>query len=268
MILGFQIKVNEVTFTFAHRLPPFSSTHLVIKGDLNLFSVSCSIPKTSVPFHALWTQLGGHFRHIEASSGGVVWALGQDGTCWIHTGFHGGGFFKGVFIIHGIHPLSDEGHVYLYENQRWNPVAGFSARGLPTDRPSWSDITGLHAYSKENMSLPNRHWSWVILSFFLMEHQSIKVRFDYFMLKLVQISEWLVDYHAPNGADREGWQYATDYPSRYHAYKGSFDYVRRKRWQRKCRFTSNGPWFQFGLTKLLDVSMQVCSLHSSVSLRK
>jgi len=26
---------------------------------------------------------------------------------------------------------------------------------------------------------------------------------------------------------------------------------------RKCRLNSTGPWFQFGLTKLLDVSMQV-----------
>uniref|UniRef100_A0A0P6H8Z5 Tectonin beta-propeller repeat-containing protein n=1 Tax=Daphnia magna TaxID=35525 RepID=A0A0P6H8Z5_9CRUS len=227
------VKINEVVFTFAYRLSPFSVSHLVVKGDVNLFSVTYSIPKTSIPSHALWTQLGGHFRHVEASSSGVVWALGQDGTCWIHTGYHGGGFFKGVFDgnSHGIHPVSDEGLVNLYENQRWNPVAGFSARGLPTDRPPWSDITGFHTYSKENMSLPNRSWKWV--------------------------SEWLVDYQPPGGADREGWQYATDYPSRYHAHKGSFDYVRRKRWQRKCRYTSTGPWFQFGLTKLLDVSMQV-----------
>lgn len=70
-------------------------------------------------------------------------------------------------------------------------------------------------------------------------------------------SEWIVDYHPPDGADREGWQYATDFPSSYRSYKGPFDYVRRRRWQRKCRFSSTGPWFQFGLTKLLDISMQV-----------
>lgn len=215
-----QVKINEVVFTFAYRLSPFSVSHLVVKGDVNLFSVTYSIPKTSIPSHALWTQLGGHFRHVEASSSGVVWALGQDGTwqvfffpssivfcfsfslltivlnlslcsSWIHTGYHGGGFFKGVFDgnSHGIHPVSDEGLVNLYENQRWNPVvrhtclhtycqrkfeltpvvvylqAGFSARGLPTDRPPWSDITGFHTYSKENMSLPNRSWKWVLIFF-------------------------------------------------------------------------------------------------------
>lgn len=67
----------------------------------------------------------------------------------------------------------------------------------------------------------------------------------------------MVDYYPPDGADSEGWQYATDYPNKYHSYKGSFDYVRRKRWHRKCRFTGTGPWFQFGLTKLVDISMQV-----------
>ena len=70
----------------------------------------------------------------------------------------------------------------------------------------------------------------------------------------------MIDYHPPEEADREGWQYATDFPSRYHPSKGSFDYVRRRRWMRKCRLNSTGPWFQFGLTKLLDVSMQVSYL--------
>ena len=72
-----------------------------------------------------------------------------------------------------------------------------------------------------------------------------------------QSSEWLVDYQPPDGADREGWQYATDFPSRYHGHKGPFDYVRRRRWQRRRRLATVGPWLRFGLTKLLDVSMQV-----------
>ena len=156
----------------------------------------------------------------------------------IHTGCHGGAFLKGMMSqnSHGIHPVSDESQVEVYENQRWNPVAGFAVRGLPTDRSPWSDVTGWITCNKDTMTLPNRHWTWM--------------------------SDWVVDYHPPDGADRDGWQYATDYPNRYHGQKGSFDYVRRRRWIRKCRFTSTGPWFQFGLTKLLDVSMQVLALFS------
>ena len=175
------VNLNGDSFSFAHRLSPFSPSHIVVKGDVNVFSVTYSMPNKSViPSHAFFTQTGGHFRHVEANSTGVAWAIGQDGSCWIHTGCHGGGFFKGIFggSAHGIHPVTDESYVYVYENQRWNPVNGFSSRGLPTDRPPFSDVSGLIAYNKENMPLPNRHWTWT--------------------------SEWLIDYHPPDGADRDG----------------------------------------------------------------
>lgn len=117
----------------------------------------------AVPSHMQWTQIGGHFCHVEAHSCGVVWALGEDGTVWIHNGFYGGGFFKGFFgSIQGMNSMNDESNVYVYENQRWNPVHGFSARGLPTDRASWSDATGRLATNKDNTCLPNRHWNWVL----------------------------------------------------------------------------------------------------------
>jgi hypothetical protein len=54
----------------------------------------------------------------------------------------------------------------------------------------------------------------------------------------------MVDYHTPGGVDREGWQYATDFPATYHGKIGFTDYVRRRRWGRKCK-----------LVRILQISM-------------
>lgn len=40
----------------------------------------------------------------------------------------------------------------------------------------------------------------------------------------------MVDFHTPGGVDRDGWQYAVDFPASYHAKKNFTDYVRRRRW--------------------------------------
>lgn len=29
---------------------------------------------------------------------------------------------------------------------------------------------------------------------------------------MLQVSEWAVDYNVPGGTDKEGWQYAADFP--------------------------------------------------------
>lgn len=39
--------------------------------------------------------MGGHLRVVEASSRGVVWGVGYDGTAWVYTGGYGGGCFQG-----------------------------------------------------------------------------------------------------------------------------------------------------------------------------
>lgn len=39
--------------------------------------------------------MGGHLRVVEASSRGVVWGIGYDGTAWVYTGGYGGGCFQG-----------------------------------------------------------------------------------------------------------------------------------------------------------------------------
>lgn len=37
--------------------------------------------------------------------------------------------------------MTDTLHYYIYENQRWNPISGFSTASLPTDRHLWSDVS-------------------------------------------------------------------------------------------------------------------------------
>lgn len=58
--------------------------------------------------------------------------------------------------------MTDTQNYYVYENQRWNPLTGYTGAGLPTDRYMWSDSTGKHKRTRELTKLLNRHWHWVI----------------------------------------------------------------------------------------------------------
>lgn len=57
--------------------------------------------------------------------------------------------------------MIDIHNYYVYENQRWNPVTGYTAHGLPTDRYMWSDATGRHKCTREHTKLLSMHWHWV-----------------------------------------------------------------------------------------------------------
>lgn len=61
----------------------------------------------------------------------------------------------------GINTMVDTHNYYVYENQRWNPVTGYTAHGLPTDRYMWSDATGRHKCTREHTKLLSMHWHWV-----------------------------------------------------------------------------------------------------------
>ncbi|KAK1343582.1 hypothetical protein QTO34_016362 [Cnephaeus nilssonii] len=139
---------------------------ITCKGDI---FVSEPSPDLEAPEHPLpcdqmfWRQMGGHLRVVEASSRGVVWGIGYDGTAWVYTGGYGGGCFQGLASSTGnIYPQSDVKCVYIYENQRWNPVTGYTSRGLPTDRYMWSDATGLQECTKAGTKPPSLQWSWLI----------------------------------------------------------------------------------------------------------
>lgn len=186
-----------------------------------------------------WRQVGGHLRIVECNSVGIVWGIGYDHTAWAYTGGYGGGFLQGLASSTDyIFTQTDVKSVYIYENQRWNPVTGYTSRGLPTDRYMWSDASGLHECTKTNTKPPSPQWTWV--------------------------SDWAIDYGVSGGTDKEGWQYAADFPASYHGYKTIKDFVRRRRWARKCKLTTTGPWQEVPPIPLSDVSLLPCAAQSSV----
>lgn len=182
--------------------------------------------------HMYWRQMGGHIKRVFSSNVGVVWGISCDNTAWAYNGGWGGNFLKGLEGSSGkINNMIDTHTYYVYENQRWNPISGFTTKSLPTDRHLWSDATGRQKRSKEHTKLLSTHCEW--------------------------ISDWMVDFSIPGGADKDGWQYAIDFPASYHGQKRITDCVRRRRWMKKCRLTSSGPWQELSHSKILYASLQL-----------
>ncbi|KAM4525259.1 tectonin beta-propeller repeat-containing protein 1 isoform 2-T2 [Odontesthes bonariensis] len=215
---------------------------ITCKGDIFVSEPSPALEAMPYPTpcdQMFWRQVGGHLRVVECNSVGIVWGIGYDHTAWICTGGYGGGFFQGlVNSTDNIYTQTDVKSVHIYENQRWNPVTGYTSRGLPTDRYMWSDASGLHECTRTNTKPPSPQWTWV--------------------------SDWAVDYSVSGGTDREGWQYAADFPASYHSYKTMKDFVRRRRWARKCKLTTTGPWQEIPPIPLSDVTILPCAAQSSV----
>uniref|UniRef100_A0A7N8WVZ1 Tectonin beta-propeller repeat-containing protein 1 n=1 Tax=Mastacembelus armatus TaxID=205130 RepID=A0A7N8WVZ1_9TELE len=204
------------------------------KGDIMIHEPSFSLEGPTNPLACdlmFWRQVPGHLRCVESNSLGLVWGIGWDGTAWVHSGHYGQQPTLGKPA-----PQTDVRSVHVYENQRWNPMTGYTDRGLPTDRPMWSDESGLKECTKGNTHPPSPEWSWV--------------------------SEWAVDYNVPGGTDKEGWQYAADFPVTYHGHKTMKDFVRRRRWTRKCKITLRGPWQQVPPIPLSDISLMPCLAQS------
>ncbi|XP_044034738.1 tectonin beta-propeller repeat-containing protein 1 isoform X2 [Siniperca chuatsi] len=215
---------------------------ITCKGDIFVSEPSPGLEAMPYPTpcdQMFWQQVGGHLRVVECNSVGIVWGIGYDHTAWVYTGGYGGGFFQGLASsTDNIYTQTDVKSVYIYENQRWNPVTGYTNRGLPTDRYMWSDASGLHECTKTNMKPASPQWTWV--------------------------SDWAIDYSVSGGTDREGWQYAADFPASYHGYKTMKDFVRRRRWARKCKLTTTGPWQEIPPIPLSDVTILPCAAESSV----
>ncbi|XP_056143993.1 tectonin beta-propeller repeat-containing protein 1 [Lampris incognitus] len=203
------------------------------KGDIMVHEPSFSLEATANTLSSdlmFWRQVPGHLRCVESSSLGVVWGVGWDGTAWVYSGRYGQQPTPGG--VTRVHTQTDVRSVHLYENQRWNPVTGYTDKGLPTDRPMWSDENGLKECTKGNTHPPSPQWSWV--------------------------TEWTVDYSVPGGTDKDGWQYAADFPVTFHGHKTMKDFVRRRRWTRKCKVTLTGPWEQVPPIPLSDISVMPC----------
>ncbi|XP_016084950.1 tectonin beta-propeller repeat-containing protein 1-like [Sinocyclocheilus grahami] len=177
------------------------------KGDVMVHEPSPSLeaPAQYLPCdHMYRRQVPAHLLCVESNSLGVVWGIAHDHTAWVYTGGGGGPSAQGNENLN--QAISDVRSVSIYENQRWNPMAGYTDKGLPTDRYMWSDASGLRECTKDNTSPPSPQWTWV--------------------------SDWAVDYGVPGGTDKEGWQYAADFQVTFHGYKTMKDFVRRRRWAR------------------------------------
>ncbi|KAK4307589.1 hypothetical protein Pmani_020655 [Petrolisthes manimaculis] len=232
----FKISLDDKYWcNFRHRLAPSEISHVAIRGDINLVALTYNHGAGEKQLcEWYWRGIGGHMKQVEGGACGIVWAISHDLHVYTYTGAAGGGLYKGSNGCEGsdgsgVILQSDTRHMYVWENQRWNPVTGFTYRGLPTDRYTWSDVTGRYQRTRESIKLPSRHWTWT--------------------------SEWCIDHHTPGGVDREGWQYATDFPLSYHAHRYVTDLVRRRRWVRKCRIITSGPWRQLEKVALLHISV-------------
>lgn len=225
------VYVNEKEFCkYRHRLPYSSVNAIKCFGKMQIFKLIVKAPQPVLNMKELyWRQLGGHLRRVVSCTAGVTWGVGYDHTGWVYNGGWGGGFF-GTLDSNNVNSMTDTQDYRVYENQRWNPVTGYTSAGLPTDRYMWSDATGKQKRTRDQVKLLSMHWQW--------------------------ISDWMIDFHVPGGCDNDGWQYAVDFPSTFHGRKHFTDYVRRRRWYRRCAVSTTGPWSELGHTKLLDVSLQ------------
>ncbi|XP_077482271.1 tectonin beta-propeller repeat-containing protein 1-like [Stigmatopora argus] len=213
---------------------------ITCKGDIFVSEPTPDLETMPYPTpcdQMFWRQIGGHLRMVESNSVGIVWGIGYDHNAWVYAG----GFLQGLPACNDhVYSQTDVKSVYIYENQRWNPVTGYTNRGLPTDRYMWSNASGLRECTKTNTKPPSPQWAWA--------------------------SDWAIDYGVSGGTDREGWQYAADFPAWYHSHKTIKDFVRRRRWARKCRLTTTGPWLEVPPIQLSDVTIPPSPPDSDVDL--
>ncbi|XP_051994993.1 LOW QUALITY PROTEIN: tectonin beta-propeller repeat-containing protein 1-like [Xyrauchen texanus] len=214
------------------------------KGDIMVHEPlhSLETPAQYLPSDQMfWRQVPGHLLCVESNSLGVVWGIGHDHTAWVYTGglqrrLRSGSLISGNENVN--QAISDIRNVYIFENQRWNPMAGYTDKGLPTDRYIWSDSSGLKECTKESTIPPSPQWTWV--------------------------SDWAVDYSVHGGTDKEGWQYAADFSVTFHGYKTLKDFVRCRRWARKCKINLTGPWQKVPPIPLNDITILPCLAQCSL----
>lgn len=170
-----------------------------------------------------WRELeyqGLEFKRVSAA-GNVLWAIGGDHEVYVY--------------VYGLEVpiLVKEA---TFENERWNPMNGFTDQLLPTDRAHWSSMDGTRERRQDMVDLPSMAWAWD--------------------------DDWHIDqvlggHHLPLG----GWTYAVDFPADYHPKKGFTSCVRRRRWIRHRRYMAVKAWSAVpGLSRdheepIIDVSV-------------
>lgn len=126
----FLILVNGKEFVmYRHRMHPSCATQISMWGMFQPFKLTIESPEMIIaPKNLYWRQIGGHLRRIESCTAGITWGIAYDHTAWVYTGGWGGGFY-GTLNSHLVHPMTDSQDYRVYENQRWNPVSGYSSSG-------------------------------------------------------------------------------------------------------------------------------------------
>lgn len=126
----YEIDVNGKDFArYRHRIPPESVDFLNLWGKFQPFRLTVASPELILaPLDMFWRQMGGHLRRVESCRAGVTWGIGYDHTAWVYTGGWGGGFL-GNLDSQNCYPMTDSQDYRVYENQRWNPVSGYTSSG-------------------------------------------------------------------------------------------------------------------------------------------
>lgn len=126
----FVVFVNGSKYvTYRHRIHPSCVTKISMRGVLQPFKLTIESPNMILaPLNLYWRQMGGHLRRIETCALGITWGIAYDHTAWVYTGGWGGGFY-GALDSHAVCPMTDSQDYRVYENQRWNPVSGYSSSG-------------------------------------------------------------------------------------------------------------------------------------------
>ncbi|XP_067673627.1 tectonin beta-propeller repeat-containing protein 1-like isoform X2 [Haliotis asinina] len=221
--------VNAVRWKLNQPVPTGSVWSTTMRGDIFVHPPD----KVHVKGHEMhWMQQGGHLKLLETSTCGITWGVGYDHTVWTYNGGFGGGIFKATsHLSNQVFLQMDVRTVLVYENQKWLPVFGYSNRGVEMVGYSWSDKMSQRYDSKEEVQLPSSRWQWV--------------------------SDWRLDYEVDGGTDNNGWQHASSFQRPFHQGRGMRDGVRRRKWMRKCRLETVGPWMSCDSVPLMDVSVQV-----------
>jgi tectonin beta-propeller repeat-containing protein 1 len=116
------------------------STAFAVNSSGRIFGLRCDRDYRWVEL----PYLGLDFKRLSATHNSL-WALGGDHQIYVC-----------VFGVEIPIRVKEES----FENQRWNPMDGFSEKLLPTDRPKFSTIDGLHDRQKDKIKLPTMAWQW------------------------------------------------------------------------------------------------------------
>uniref|UniRef100_A0A914ZTB6 Chloride channel protein n=1 Tax=Parascaris univalens TaxID=6257 RepID=A0A914ZTB6_PARUN len=124
--------------------------------------------------------------------------------------------------------------VSTFENQRWYPGIGWSARTLPTDRSSFSDESGFLTQPRESFKLPSDGWKWE--------------------------QPWMIDLNEQL-YDKEGWQYSFNFEVNAHFRNAPTmtSFVRRRRWLRSRRYTALCRWIQVNVACSSQLFVDMCA---------